>query len=37
LQEEWGNLGKEYLDNFYASLPDRVKAVKAAKGFYTKY
>lgn len=37
LQEEWGNLGKEYLDNLYASLPDRVKAVKAAKGFYTKY
>ncbi|KAJ7460413.1 hypothetical protein B0H11DRAFT_1736650, partial [Mycena galericulata] len=30
LQEEWGNLEKEYPDNLYASIPDRVKAVKAA-------
>jgi hypothetical protein len=37
LQEEWGNLGKEYLDNLYASIPDRLKAVKEGNGYYTRY
>jgi hypothetical protein len=37
LQQEWGNLGKEYLDHLYASIPDRLKAGKEENGYYTRY
>lgn len=37
LQEEWANLGKEYLEALYESTVRRVEALIKAKGWYTKY
>lgn len=37
LQEEWQNLNIEYIRNLYLSIPRRFKALKDAKGMYTKY
>lgn len=37
LQEEWGKLGKDYLENLYESAPRRVQALIKARGWYTKY
>ncbi|KAF8596413.1 hypothetical protein BDV93DRAFT_428324, partial [Ceratobasidium sp. AG-I] len=37
LQEEWLCIPQSTIDNLYASLPDRVLAVMAAKGGNTGY
>ena len=37
IQEEWAKLPKEFLDNLYAGMPDRVAALHKARGSYTKY
>ncbi|KAF8169907.1 hypothetical protein K438DRAFT_1498425, partial [Mycena galopus ATCC 62051] len=37
LQEEWANLGIDYINQLYDSLPRRVQALHTAKGLYTKY
>ena len=35
--EEWEQLPQEVIDNCIKSLPRRYLAVKAARGWYTKY
>ena len=35
--EEWEQIPQEAIDNYITSLPRRYKAVKLAKGWYTKY
>ena len=37
LLEEWQNLSIEYANTLYDSMPDRVTALKQAKGSFTKY
>lgn len=37
LEEEWANLGKEYLEALYGSTVRRIEALIQAKGWYTKY
>lgn len=37
LEEEWANLGEEYLESLYASMPCWLEALGIAKGSYTKY
>ena len=36
-QEEWDNISLHKVRNLYRSLPRRVAALKAARGWYTKY
>jgi len=35
--EEWDNITDEDLDKLYNSMPRRIRALLAAKGWYTKY
>ena len=37
LQEEWANLGEEYKNRLYDSMPHRVEALRVARGRHTKY
>ncbi|KAL1944863.1 hypothetical protein VTO73DRAFT_2483 [Trametes versicolor] len=37
LQEEWYGLDSAFIQRLYDSLPERVKALKAAKGHHTRY
>lgn len=37
LQEEWYGLDSSFIQKLYDSLPDRVKALKAAHGYHTPY
>lgn len=37
VKEAWEALPDDYLKELLASMPDRCKAVIAAKGMYTKY
>ena len=37
LQEEWANLGEEYKNRLYDSMPRRVEALRVARGRHTKY
>lgn len=37
LKEEWENLGMDYINRLYDSMPHRVQALHKAKGKYTKY
>ena len=36
-KEEWDAITPEYLDSFIRTMPDRIQAVIAVKGGYTKY
>ena len=37
LKEEWDNLDTKYIANLDHSIPDRLQAIRDAKGSYTKY
>jgi len=37
LEEEWEKLDQKYIDKLYASLPNRVQALKKAKECTTRY
>ncbi|KZT21214.1 hypothetical protein NEOLEDRAFT_1073799 [Neolentinus lepideus HHB14362 ss-1] len=37
VEEEWYKIGKDVVDQLYASLPDRVAALKKAHGGNTDY
>lgn len=37
LLDEWNKIDFQYIRNLYESMPVRVEALKAAKGWYTKY
>ncbi|KAG2074981.1 hypothetical protein BDR04DRAFT_1006130, partial [Suillus decipiens] len=37
LVEEWGNIGMDYIEKLYESMPHHVKALLNAKGGHTKY
>ena len=37
LQAAWDTLDKSLIDSLYESMPDRIEACIAAKGWHTKY
>ena len=37
LQEEWGQIGVDFIRQLYRSIPQRILALKAAHGVHTKY
>lgn len=37
LQEEWKNLGKDFLEALYGSIVRWIEALIAVKGWHTKY
>lgn len=37
LQQVWNSMGQEIINNLIESMKDRIAAVIAAKGWYTKY
>ena len=37
LQEEWANLGEEYKNKLYDSMPHCIEALRVARGRHTKY
>jgi hypothetical protein len=37
LQEEWENMDIQFIRNLYLSIPHHLKALRNARGSYTKY